>query len=67
MNWAIYRIHYGIDFIKDSINSIINDVDRIFIFYSEKLWVETDYINYINQKISFPKNPENIKKFLNKV
>ena len=35
MNWAIYRIHYRIDFIKNSINSIINDADRIFIFYSE--------------------------------
>ena len=46
MIWAIYRIHYGTDFITESIKSIINDVDKVFIFYSEKPWVITDYINY---------------------
>ena len=40
MKIAIYRIHYGIDFLLESINSIINDVDKIVIFYSEKPWVE---------------------------
>ena len=44
--WAIYRIHYGTDFIIQSVNSIINCVDKIFIFYSEEPWVKTDKINY---------------------
>ena len=35
MKIAIYRIHYGIDFLLESINSIINDVDKIVIFYSK--------------------------------
>ena len=62
--WAIYRIHYGTDFIIQSVNSIINCVDKIFIFYSEEPWVKTDKINYKSKLIEFPKNPENIKSFL---
>ena len=61
---AIYRIHYGTDFIKESVNSIIDYVDKIYIFYSEEPWVKTDKINYKNNLIEFPKNPENIKSFL---
>ena len=62
--WAIYRIHYGTDFIIQSVNSIINYVDKIFIFYSEEPWVKSDKINYKNKLIEFPKNPENVKSFL---
>ena len=64
MIWAIYRIHYGTDFIIESVNSIIDNVDKIYIFYSEEPWVKTDKINYKNQLIEFPENPENLKKFL---
>lgn len=64
MTWAIYRIHYGTDFIKNSIKSIINDVDKIFIFYSVKPWIKTKTIFYKKRSIKFPKNPENVKKFL---
>ena len=44
MKWAIYRIHYGIDYLKNSINSIEKDFDKIFIFYSEKPWIIKDKI-----------------------
>ena len=64
MIWAVYRIHYGIDFIKQSINSIINDVDKVFIFYSKDPWVKTDQIIYKNKSIKFPDNPENVDIFL---
>ena len=64
MKIAIYRIHYGIDFLLESINSIINDVDKIVIFYSEKPWVKVDKIKYKNKFINFPKNPENVKEFI---
>ena len=37
MKWAIYRIHYGLDFIENSINSIINDIDKIFIFIQKSM------------------------------
>ena len=66
MIWAIYRIHYGIDFLKQSINSITKDVDKIFIFYSLNPWIKTDEINYRGSTIKFPQNPENLEFFLKK-
>ena len=64
MKWAIYRIHYGLDFIENSINSIINDIDKIFIFYSKNPWIKKDTITYKNKIIPFPDNPENVSLFL---
>lgn len=66
MNFAIYRIHYGTDYLLESIKSIIDSVDKIFIFYSNNPWVIRDTINYKNTLLKFPKNPENIKEFLDK-
>ena len=66
MNFAIYRIHYGTDYLLESIKSIIDNVDKIFIFYSNNPWVIRDTINYKNTILKFPKNPENIKEFLDK-
>ena len=63
MKIAIYRIHYGVDFILESINSIINDVDKIIIFYSDEPWVINKTIKYKNQLLKFPKSPENLKEF----
>ena len=54
MKIAIYRIHYGIDFLLESVNSIINDVDKIVIFI-EKPWVVVDKIKYKNKFITSPK------------
>ena len=64
MKWAIYRIHYGIDYLKNSIKSIEKDFDKIFIFYSEKPWIIKDKIKYKNQYINFPKNPEKVKDYI---
>lgn len=66
MIWAIYRIHYGIDFIKQSINSIIDDVDKVFIFYSLDPWIKSKELKYRGRIINFPKNPENVEMFLKK-
>tara|TARA_X000001382_G_scaffold106961_1_gene82480 strand:- start:25 stop:750 length:726 start_codon:yes stop_codon:yes gene_type:complete len=38
MKYAIYRIHYGLDFLEQSVNSIYDHVDRIFIFWSHLPW-----------------------------
>ena len=38
MIYAIYRIHYGLDFLGKSINSIIDEVDQIFVFWSKQPW-----------------------------
>ena len=40
MRYAIYRIHYGLDFLEQSVNSIINDVDLVFICWSTKPWLK---------------------------
>ncbi len=66
MIWAIYRIHYGIEFLKQSISSIINDVDEVFIFYSLDPWVKADEVNYRGKTIKFPQNPEKVESFLKK-
>lgn len=64
MKWAIYRIHYGIDFIKFSVNSILNDVDKIFIFYSKEPWIKEKEIFYKSKKVPFPSNPEDLENYL---
>ena len=64
MIWAIYRIHYGLDFLEPSIKSIIKEVDKIFIFYSKDPWIKASHINYKKKTIDFPKNPENVESFL---
>ena len=58
MKWAIYRIHYGIDYIDESINSIVDQVDKVFIFYSLKPWIQQKTFQYKGKKIQFPENPE---------
>ena len=45
---AIYRIHYGLDYLKHSINSIIDYVDRVYIYYSLKPWISSEFIQYKN-------------------
>ena len=45
-----YRFYY-----RESVNSIKNYVDKIFIFYSEEPWVKTDSLQYKNATIKFPK------------
>mgnify|MGYP001162307186 CR=1 FL=1 len=36
--YAIYRIHYGLDFLGKSIESIMDQVDKVFVFWSKKPW-----------------------------
>jgi hypothetical protein len=38
MKYAIYRIHYGLDFLGKSIESVIDQVDQIFVFWSKQPW-----------------------------
>ena len=64
MKWAIYRIHYGIDYIDESINSIIDQVDKVFIFYSLKPWIQQKTFEYKGKKIQFPENPEKVLNYL---
>ena len=64
VRWAIYRIHYGLDFLSQSIESIRDDVDKIFICYSLDPWVVKDKVSYLGDEIDMPNNAENIEEYL---
>jgi hypothetical protein len=65
MNLAIYRIHYGIDFLKASIDSIIDSVDLVYVFYSLDPWAKKDTVFYLGEEIPMPKLNEDVEGFLN--
>jgi len=62
--WAIYRIHYGIDFLKQSIDSIKNSVDKIFVIYSINPWVVKDTVNYLGSEVPMPCLHEDVFQFM---
>ena len=64
VRWAIYRIHYGLDFLSQSIESIRDDVDKIFICYSLDPWVVKDKVSYLGEEIDMPRNPESVQQYL---
>jgi hypothetical protein len=66
LNWAIYRIHYGLDFLKQSIDSIIDSVDKVFVIYSLEPWVVKDTVNYLGDDIPMPKLHEDVVAFMEK-
>lgn len=66
MNWVIYRIHYGLDFLKQSIDSVIDTVDKVFVIYSLEPWVVKDTVNYLGEEIPMPKLQENVSAFMEK-
>ena len=63
MKWAIYRIHYGIDFLKQSIDSVLPFVDNVIVCYSNFNWVKADSVRYFNETVLI-NNPENVLQFL---
>ena len=64
MRWAIYRIHYGTDFLFQSIDSILDSVDKVFVIYSLNPWVVKDTVNYLGNEIVMPKLHENVREFM---
>ena len=58
MIYAIYRIHYGLDFLEKSINSIYDQVDQIFVFWSKQPWYK--------ECKNLPPLNENVKEFCKK-
>ena len=58
MRYALYRIHYGLDFLGKSIESIENDVDKIFVFWSKQPWYK--------KCENLPPINENVKEFCEK-
>ena len=53
--YAIYRCYYGEDFIQESIRSITDYVDKIFVFVDNTPWGSADECVYKGETIKFPK------------
>ena len=66
MDWAIYSIHYGLDFLKQSIDSVIGSVDKVFVIYSLEPWVVKDTVNYLGKDMPMPKLHEDVVAFMEK-
>lgn len=64
MRWAIYRIHYGLDFLSQSINSILDSVDKVFVVYSLNPWVRKPTVNYLGKDIPMPNLHEDVRTFM---
>ena len=56
--YAIYRIHYGLDFLGKSIESLYLHVDKIFVFWSKQPWYKG--------AMNLPPLNENVKEFCKK-
>lgn len=54
MNIAIYRMYYGEDFIEKSVMSIIDDIDKIFIMFTDRPWNGADRVFYKKDTILIP-------------
>lgn len=60
MNYAIYRCLYGEGFIQTSIKSIDPYVDKIFIFWTNKVWGDVTSVIYKGQEVIFPNKFDNV-------
>ncbi|KKS77898.1 MAG: hypothetical protein UV74_C0002G0026 [Candidatus Woesebacteria bacterium GW2011_GWB1_43_14] len=60
MIYAVYRCLYGEDFIQESIRSIRDYVDKIFIFWDDKPWGDIESCIYKGEEVKFPKKFDNI-------
>ncbi len=64
IRWAIYRIHYGLDYLKQSIESIIDDVDHVFVVYSKEPWSKKKKVTYLGEEFDMPELHENVEAFM---
>ena len=55
LTYAIYRVLYGEDFIQDSILSIIDYCDKIFVFWDDVPWGDVKQAKYKGNIIPIPK------------
>ncbi len=67
MIYAVYRCLYGEDFIQESIKSIHDYVDKIFIFWDDKPWGSVTSCVYKGKEIKFPKKFDNILDKINEL
>lgn len=58
MRYAVYRVLYGEDFIKQSIKSIEPYFDKIFVFWDDTPWGNISEVLYNDAVIKIPKPPD---------
>jgi len=58
-------MHYGTEFLIQSINSIIESVDHVFVFYSMRPWCGTGtQIQYLGKTVTIPTLHEDVRSLM---
>lgn len=60
MIYAVYRCLYGEDYVQQSINSITDYVDKIFVFWDDRPWGDVTECLYKGNTVIFPRKFDNI-------
>jgi len=58
--YAVYRCLYGEDYVRESILSIIDHVDRVFVFWTNKPWGNVSECIYKGVKVKFPEKFDDV-------
>lgn len=58
---AVYRVLYGEDFIKESIQSILPHVDHVYVVKAEKPWGQTLGVTYKGEWVDWPEKFDNTR------
>lgn len=56
---AVYRVLYGEDFIEESIHSVLNAVDKVYVFWTNKVWGDCKAVKYNGEIVKFPEKFDN--------
>ena len=54
MRAAVYRVLYGEDFIEESIRSVLGAVDKVYVFWTNRVWGDCKSVVYKGEEIHFP-------------
>jgi len=60
LTYCVYRCLYGEEFLRQSIESIAQYVDRIFIFFDTKPWGDVTSCVYKGEVVKFPEKFDNV-------
>jgi len=67
MNYAVYRVLYGAEFIEESIESIASHMDKIFVFWTDIPWGNVTHVTYKGQVYKIPEVIDSIKETLERI
>ena len=56
---AVYRMLYGAEYILDSIDSVHDAVDYIYVFYTNRVWGNCTEVIYKGETVKFPHQFDN--------